>query len=68
MRKQLNPQYKKRSGLEDDPFYINQKCNSPSHNPPTHISIPQGKIYRHVCPKCGEEVILRSSPISLNNG
>lgn len=49
---------KKQSGLEDDPWVMNQ-CIDPSHNPPNMICIPQGKIYRHICPRCGKESILR---------
>lgn len=30
------------------------KCTNPSHEPPTHIHIPQGKGYKHVCPSCGK--------------
>lgn len=29
-------------------------CVSIAHNPPTHIFIPSGKGYRHVCPRCGK--------------
>ena len=28
-------------------------CNHPEHKPPTHLYIPHGKGYRHVCPQCG---------------
>lgn len=34
------------------------KCNHPEHNPPSHIYIPQGKGYRHVCPGCKKAVDL----------
>ena len=27
-------------------------CQHPSHNPPTHLHIPEGKGYKHVCPSC----------------
>jgi len=31
-----------------------QKCTHIEHNPPAFIHIPQGKGYRHICPKCGK--------------
>ena len=43
---------KEKSGFFDlDPAKI---CGDPKHSPPTHIHIPGGKGYRHVCPKCGK--------------
>jgi hypothetical protein len=36
-------------------------CLSPSHNPPTHLYIPAGEVYRHYCKSCGAEFIIRSS-------
>lgn len=42
---------KDQSGFEDAP--CEHICGHPSHNPPTHLVIPQGKIYNHVCPGCG---------------
>lgn len=41
-------------------------CRHPEHNPPTHICIPQGMQYVHVCPSCGAECILRSPEISFS--
>lgn len=32
-----------------------QICNHPEHNPPTHLYIPPGKGYKHICPGCGKE-------------
>ena len=29
-------------------------CSSPFHYPPSYIVIPEGKIYKHVCPDCGQ--------------
>ncbi len=48
---------KKESGFEDDQRQT--PCVSSQHNPPSHMVIPPGKVYRHVCPSCGREVILR---------
>ena len=28
-------------------------CRDPEHHAPTHIHLPAGKGYRHVCPTCG---------------
>ena len=48
--------YENQSRLEDeDTGWKKHFCNHPSHNPPTHIYIPPGKIFIHVCPACGEE-------------
>lgn len=56
---------KKESGFEDDPvpFLV---CQDRSHQPPSHLVIPPGKIYRHVCPSCGREVVLRDKVPFLN--
>lgn len=43
----------KQSGFFDLPKQ--DKCLHPEHNPPSHIHIPQGKGYNHVCPSCGKE-------------
>ena len=40
-------------------------CNHPEHNPPAFIYIPQGKFYKHICPKCGHKVILHPPNISF---
>jgi hypothetical protein len=34
-------------------------CIDLNHNPPQHLYIPQGKGYKHVCPSCGKETILK---------
>lgn len=52
------------SGFEDDtgtPF-----CRHQQHLPPTNLYIPQGQRYRHVCPGCGNTVIIRTLPVSLS--
>lgn len=54
------------SGFEDDPYFTESKyCNDPLHNPPMFISIPPGKIYRHVCPTCKHTVRLGSNNITM---
>lgn len=40
------------------------RCTDPSHNPPTHMVIPQGQIYVHVCPSCQRESSIMSPQIS----
>lgn len=44
----------KKSGFFDLPK--NKTCRHPEHEPPSHICIPQGKGFRHVCPGCGRIV------------
>ena len=41
------------------------RCKDKSHEPPTHIHIPQGKGYRHVCPSCGKVTELIPPQISF---
>ncbi len=48
----------RKSGFEDDTQSV-WPCRHPEHDPPGHIVIPQGKIYRHICPGCGSEAVLR---------
>lgn len=52
---------KKKSGFEDDPTPF--PCLDPEHEPPSHMVIPQGKVYRHVCPSCGRELIIRPTQV-----
>lgn len=46
----------KRGGLF--PLPTQKQCRDPGHNAPTHISIPSGYGYRHVCPACGHSVTI----------
>lgn len=50
------------SGFEDIPAV--ERCLDRSHEPPTHLHIPQGKRYRHVCPSCGYTVVLQPPQIT----
>ena len=52
-----------KSGFFDLPTF--KKCEHPEHNTPTHIYIPQGKGYKHVCPNCGNVIIMTPSQTSL---
>ena len=49
-----------KSGFEPIPGY--KICMHPGHNPPTHLYIPPGQQYRHVCPGCGAEVVMAGAP------
>jgi len=55
----LKDYQKPRGGLE--PIEEKYKCMDPEHEPPGLLHIPYGHQYRHVCPTCGMEQILRSS-------
>ncbi len=47
--------------IEKSGFFDLEKetnCNSTCHYPPTHIHIPKGKGYKHVCPSCKKETII----------
>lgn len=41
------------------------RCKDKSHESPTHIYIPQGKGYIHVCPSCGKVTVLIPPQISF---
>lgn len=53
----------RRSGFEDVP--LPQRCRHPEHEPPSHLYIPPGKQYRHICPGCGRESVLRPTHATL---
>jgi predicted RNA-binding Zn-ribbon protein involved in translation (DUF1610 family) len=53
----------KQSGFEDDPSRMNY-CQHPSHHPPNHMVIPAGQQYRHICPSCGKESVIKSNAIT----
>jgi hypothetical protein len=33
-------------------------CTDPEHEPPSHLYIPPGYSYTHICPSCGRQVLL----------
>ena len=41
----------------------NDNCFNSEHSPPTHLYIPYGKKYIHVCPICGNRIELHSSQV-----
>ena len=58
-----NSEDKRESGFEDDPRGV--LCRHPEHAPPGHMVIPPGEIYRHVCPACGRESVLRPPQVFM---
>ena len=54
---------KEKSHFEDIEPYV--MCTHPSHNPPTHLHIPQGKRYVHICPSCGNKQIIQPQQITF---
>jgi hypothetical protein len=42
-----------------------QVCRDQSHNPPTHLYIPQGQGYTHVCPSCGRRTTIIPTQVTL---
>lgn len=43
------------------------RCNDPEHYPPTHLWVPPGMGFRHVCPKCGRVSEIHGRPIDYSN-
>lgn len=54
----------KKSGFFND-NEIMKPCSHPEHNPPSHLYIPVGKKYRHICPACNKETVLKPIQISF---
>lgn len=55
-----------RSGLEPIPPE-EKPCDDMNHFPPNYICIPYGMQYRHKCPSCGVESILRSPEVRFSS-
>ncbi len=53
----------KKNGFFDLPK--DTTCKDPEHEPPKYLCIPQGKGYRHVCPRCGAVTELIPPQISF---
>lgn len=55
------------SGFEDlnEPknWHDYDRCLDQEHSPPSHIYIPVGKRYRHVCPTCRNVQYVYSSDV-----
>ena len=54
---------KAKSGFEPD--MRSGYCRHAEHLPPSHLHIPEGKQYRHVCPACRAQFVLRSNGATL---
>lgn len=54
---------KKIGGLEPIPYH-KPHCTGPEHYPPTHIYIPSGYQYRHICPTCGYETLIIGNQVT----
>lgn len=54
----------RRGGFEPIPDG-RKPCAHPGHKPPMHLFIPPYMQFRHVCPGCGYEVVLRGSQVTL---
>ena len=50
----------KRGGFEPIPE-SERPCMHREHHPPTHLYIPPDQQYRHICPGCGAESVLRGA-------
>lgn len=55
----------RKGGFEDIPEQ--ERCRNAQHDPPTHMVIPPGKQYRHICPGCGLEILLRPPMIWMTH-
>jgi hypothetical protein len=51
------------SGFEPDTMPAD--CRSSAHAPPSHIDVPPGQRYRHVCATCGTVTLVRCSGVTL---
>ncbi len=47
--------YNKREVSRFEPLEDSFPCVDPGHNPPSHMVIPYGQKYIHVCPACGKK-------------
>lgn len=47
------------------PFPKDTQCMDLEHTPPTHIFIPPGQGYGHVCPTCGKATLIIPTQIKF---
>jgi len=40
-------------------------CTHPEHNPPSHMVVPHGYGYRHVCPQCSRTTVIHCDQVTL---
>lgn len=38
-------------------------CLGKQHEPPTHLYVPPGESFTHICPNCGKKTVIKSLPI-----
>lgn len=46
-------------------FQWEKPCMDPEHNMPTHIYVPPGKGYRHICPNCKAESVIFDNHVTM---
>jgi hypothetical protein len=51
------------SGFFDLPMQT--MCNDPEHNVPSHLYVPAGQGYRHICPRCGYMQTIVNAPVTM---
>lgn len=67
----MNPKFQmptvqdNKSGFFPLPSY--QICNDPEHNVPSHLYVPAGQGYRHICPKCGYQQTVINALVTMAN-
>jgi len=48
-----------------EPLDEKQTCMDAQHQPPMNLNIPYGQQYRHICPSCGNEIVIKSSAVTF---
>lgn len=51
--------------FEDIKDWTKVVCRDPNHQPPSHICVPPGKQYRHICPTCSTETLVQIPGVLL---
>jgi hypothetical protein len=46
--------------------FIFMQCTHPEHFPPTHMTIPSGMTYVHVCPFCSNVMRFKSDHVATS--
>lgn len=47
------------------PLPIDSYCSHPEHNVPSHLYVPAGQGYRHICPQCGYQQTVVNTPVTM---
>lgn len=64
----ISKEVKMKKDNKESGFYdLDEKeiCKHLEHRPPSHLYIPPGKGYKHVCPGCGRVIHLKGSNITF---